>query len=91
MDFNSNSASLQPTLLLQKEVIQNIELEIILFIGKYTLSHTSKLLNQSHPHTDGRETEIQLSYLAHNNSVIIRKFIIRNLQVERSRALSYSS
>lgn len=39
---------------------KNKELEIILFIGKYTLSYTSKLLNQSHLQTDGTETEIQL-------------------------------
>ena len=36
------------------------ELDVILFIGKYTFSYSSKLLNQRHLQTDGTETEIQL-------------------------------
>lgn len=48
MEFNSNSASLQQTLLLQKEVIQNIELEIILFVNIHFLTPQNSLIKAIH-------------------------------------------
>lgn len=54
------------------------------FISKYTHFMPPPTLTQSH-------LKIHFQYLSHNDCLVIREFIERNLQVKRSRSLPYSS